>query len=105
MGHKVFWSFTQYKYGKNNSRYPKLKSGEVYILFRAKDVREVMQAIDEDFFKMDLDITEVEFIEPYDNEIGWSDEETNAQFSKLYAKAKESKEIVYDRFCGYETYR
>jgi hypothetical protein len=101
IANKIFWSSVAYKYREDHESYPELKGGFVAFLLRAKDARQVLTVMENEFSSMGMDLVEVEFIRPYELDIEWEDEEVGSLYLTIYKRARKTDTIQFHIFHEY----
>ncbi len=102
MERKVFWSSIEYSYLKGSEGFGNLKGGFVYVFTKAYDVKEALANILEEFKGINLEPNEIEFIKPYETELGWETPEQTNHYLSLYNESDSSNETIFDAFYAYE---
>ncbi len=102
MEKKVFWSGIEYSYQKGSEGYGNLKGGFVFVFTKAYDVREALAKILAEFNGMNLEPIEIEFIKPYEIELGWETPEQTTHYLLLYEESDSRDKTIFDAFYAYE---
>ena len=98
----VYWSGVEYSYRNGSVNPDNLKGGFVYIFLSALDVIDSISKIQKSLNDQDLEPIIIEFIQPYDEELEWEQDEATEHYKNLYNKAKGSLEPIFDDFYTYE---
>ncbi len=102
MKREIYWSSIEYSYRTEAEEFESLEGGFVYVFIKAFDVQEALSIILKEFKKGNLEIIQVEFIKPYEEDIEWETPEQTLHFLHLFNKAKDCDALIYDDFYAYE---
>jgi len=102
MENKIFWSSIEFRYDKDSPDFKKLVGGFVYVFIKSFDVIEALERIQKAFKEKKLIPIDVEYINPYNPELEWENEEDHEKYLKLSDFAFQSGLVVFDDFYSYE---
>lgn len=71
----------------------------MYAFVKAKDAITAYQKVNESLKRKRIKSLRWEFIEPYDINLEWEENDLTLHYKSLYNKAKSSNQCVFDRFC------
>jgi hypothetical protein len=98
---KIYWTSIEYKYLKGSINFGKFEGGFVYAFVRATDVRDALTKFSSEIESLNLGITNIEFISPYDD-IPWETEEEQDKYDSLANEALTTKNVICDKFFAYK---
>lgn len=97
----VYYGSVEYKYKPGAINYGKYKGGFVYIFLKAMDVLECISKIKSEFDELNLEITAIEFLTPYE-ETPWENKADQVKYDSLAEKAQTDNGFVFDDFYAFE---
>ena len=98
---KIYWTSIEYKYLKGSINFEKFEGGFVYAFVRASDVRDALKKFTSELKSLNLDITNIEFISPYEN-IPWDTGEEQSKYDSLAKETLRTENVICDEFYAYE---
>ncbi len=101
---QVYWSSIEFKMTPKHHQYGETKGGFVFVFLKTLDVRSFIAAIEKDFKENHFEIVKLEYVNPYDTEHQWEEEEDAQHFTKLYREAETTGELVFDELYRYEDF-
>jgi hypothetical protein len=102
MKNETYWAGIEYDYLEEHMQYSKLKGGFVYVFLSAKDVRDLIEVVENEFKRKKLSIVRVEFVNIYDRETKWKNAEDQKRYKQIVKEAELTKKVVFDDFYSYE---
>ncbi len=93
-----YWASVEFLY--ENPDEPKI-GGFVYLFLRAKDVRDAIMRFEPKYSELQLKIFNVEFVAPY-LDIPGETEEEELKYAQMSIDAKKTSSVVFDVFYAYK---
>lgn len=97
----LYWTSIEYKYLPGSSKHGQCKGGIVYAFVSAHDVRDTLKKFEQEMNSLNLEISCIEFVSPYEN-IPWDTPKEEKKYKQLAKEASETGDVICDDFYAYE---